>query len=246
MSSHFVAHEPCPRCGSKDNLARYSDGGAYCFGCHFYINSKISGFVTEALVDNEEDIKIKLPIDSSHDYDQRAVDWAAQYNIGVETLFRNNVYWSNFQEQLIFTWWDRKTEFGRELLAYNARNFAKGRVKYFTQGNVKDLLPIYELKSKIATSDRLVVVEDCLSAIKISNCVADAMPCLGSSLDAIKIARLTKRYKKIIVWLDHNMYRNACDMAKGMELLGTEVSIVNTIGDPKTHRYSEINRLTQM
>jgi twinkle protein len=29
----FVQHEPCPKCGSKDNLARYSDGSAYCFGC---------------------------------------------------------------------------------------------------------------------------------------------------------------------------------------------------------------------
>lgn len=32
----FVQHEPCPNCGSKDNLARYSDGHAYCFGCSHY------------------------------------------------------------------------------------------------------------------------------------------------------------------------------------------------------------------
>jgi twinkle protein len=29
--STFVQKEPCPACGSKDNLARYSDGHAYCF-----------------------------------------------------------------------------------------------------------------------------------------------------------------------------------------------------------------------
>ena len=36
--SHFVRHEPCPACGSKDNLARYSDGHAVCFtgGCDYY------------------------------------------------------------------------------------------------------------------------------------------------------------------------------------------------------------------
>ena len=33
--STFVAHEACPSCGSKDNLARYSDGHAYCFGCQY-------------------------------------------------------------------------------------------------------------------------------------------------------------------------------------------------------------------
>lgn len=36
--SRVVGKEPCPACGSRDNLARYDDGHAYCFtpGCgHF-------------------------------------------------------------------------------------------------------------------------------------------------------------------------------------------------------------------
>ena len=35
-SSDYVSHEPCPKCGSRDNLARYSDGHGYCFGCTHY------------------------------------------------------------------------------------------------------------------------------------------------------------------------------------------------------------------
>lgn len=36
--SVFVQREPCPACGSRDNLARYSDGHAHCFGqmCDYY------------------------------------------------------------------------------------------------------------------------------------------------------------------------------------------------------------------
>ena len=34
--STFLRHEPCPKCGSKDNLGRYDDGHAYCFGCEYY------------------------------------------------------------------------------------------------------------------------------------------------------------------------------------------------------------------
>lgn len=34
--STFIQHEPCPSCGSKDNLARYSDGHGFCFGCQHY------------------------------------------------------------------------------------------------------------------------------------------------------------------------------------------------------------------
>ena len=36
--STFLKHEPCPQCGSSNNLARYSDGHAHCFsgGCEYY------------------------------------------------------------------------------------------------------------------------------------------------------------------------------------------------------------------
>jgi twinkle protein len=34
--STFVRHEACPSCGSRDNLARYSDGHGVCFGCGHY------------------------------------------------------------------------------------------------------------------------------------------------------------------------------------------------------------------
>lgn len=37
-TSVFVAKEPCPSCGSRDNLGRYSDGHAYCFSatCDYF------------------------------------------------------------------------------------------------------------------------------------------------------------------------------------------------------------------
>ena len=36
--STFLRHEACPKCGSSNNLARYSDGHAHCFstGCGYY------------------------------------------------------------------------------------------------------------------------------------------------------------------------------------------------------------------
>ena len=35
-NSLFLRHEPCPKCDSRDNLARYEDGHAFCFGCSHY------------------------------------------------------------------------------------------------------------------------------------------------------------------------------------------------------------------
>ena len=40
VESNFLKHEPCPKCGSKDNLSRYDDGHAYCFGCDYYENGE--------------------------------------------------------------------------------------------------------------------------------------------------------------------------------------------------------------
>lgn len=41
--SQLVRKEPCPECGSRDNLARYTDGHGYCFGCHHYERSTEEG-----------------------------------------------------------------------------------------------------------------------------------------------------------------------------------------------------------
>ncbi len=38
-NSLFLKHEPCPKCGSRDNLARFDDGHGYCFGCQYYEQS---------------------------------------------------------------------------------------------------------------------------------------------------------------------------------------------------------------
>ena len=39
--SEFIQHEPCTKCGSRDNLARYDDGHAYCFGCEYRENTGV-------------------------------------------------------------------------------------------------------------------------------------------------------------------------------------------------------------
>lgn len=47
--SSLIRKEPCPKCGSKDNLARYSDGHAYCFtpGCEHFEPAEGADAATE-------------------------------------------------------------------------------------------------------------------------------------------------------------------------------------------------------
>ena len=53
--SVFVGREPCPTCGSDNNLARYSDGHAYCFGatCDHY--EPAEGSKSEGTPQTQED-----------------------------------------------------------------------------------------------------------------------------------------------------------------------------------------------
>ncbi len=63
-NSVCVRHEPCPKCGSRDNLGRYSDGHGYCFGCGYYEkeegmestqpSSEKFGFTSVSSEDSEE------------------------------------------------------------------------------------------------------------------------------------------------------------------------------------------------
>jgi twinkle protein len=40
-----IGHEPCPKCGSRDNLARYEDGSAHCFSqdCTYFEKANNDG-----------------------------------------------------------------------------------------------------------------------------------------------------------------------------------------------------------
>ena len=40
MSSKYKSKEPCPECGSKDNVAVYDDGHKHCFGCGWQFQPK--------------------------------------------------------------------------------------------------------------------------------------------------------------------------------------------------------------
>ena len=58
----FTHHEPCPACGSSDNLARYADGGAHCFtGSCSHWEPKDSDYKAPEGLTGNATSKAKLP-----------------------------------------------------------------------------------------------------------------------------------------------------------------------------------------
>jgi twinkle protein len=78
--ANFVKHESCPKCDSKDNLARYDDGHGYCFGCSSYFPD--SGEHTDKVRD----------FPTSRDFEQQGIVSAiADRKISLETAKKYGV-----------------------------------------------------------------------------------------------------------------------------------------------------------
>ena len=196
---------------------------------------------------------MSFPNDATTDYPVQAMDWIGKYGITVEQCLQNNIYYSAARNQVIFRFNDGE---GR-VVAWQARNLSADTKakRYYTQGDINELLPIYHTRDDLGYSDcgvprrlarRLVLVEDCLSAIKVASCKglqADAIPCLGSGIPLKKIARLRPFYDVLTVFLDGDMYAKALKLAQQAESLGFETRVVYSEKDPKEFTHDELRKL---
>ena len=227
--AQYIHHEPCPSCGSRDNLARYSDGGAFCYGCHYV--ERATHFVPKSNVKKEYE---KIPR-LSHEFSSECISWVQQYDVSLEELLRRGCGWNDERKQLVFTFEDTD--------CWQARNFGatkhgnNPRSKYYTQGDVNELIPIY---SSGHNDGRLVVVEDCISAIKVAR-HCDSMPVLGSHVSNGKLHRLSKLFHTIYFWLDSDKLKESRNAADRARVIGINSSVIFTEDDPKLQTDEFIN-----
>lgn len=233
----FVRHSPCPACGSRDNLALYADGSGHCFGCGFNVKPSVSPFVTEV---NESTFRDRtpqdgaglLPEDAGTVYSDGSIRWAESFGVSVSDLLQRKVSYSKSQDRLFFNFFDAE---GNRIFS-QARNFnPMAKSKYWTLGKAEDVLPIYYAKgTSVDESGKLVITEDCLSAIKIAR-QSDAMPALSSDLSLTKLKRLARLYGAFLVWLDGDMFHKSQRICRRLQLLGCEAQPVYTPLDPKCY-----------
>ena len=257
----FVRHSPCPKCGSRDNLALYSDGGGYCFGC---------GYTVRAGIQHQLGLRKTDSLDGDLNGDKlqrqsarlvpgtillRGVDWLQDYGVSVQealsrgvcsdTLGRTCFYFRNTDKATT----SRDGIESEELFLIQARSHdtdkTKAYPKYITYGKPEDSIPIYYVGSPEWRSDCLVLVEDCISAIKVAR-LTDAMPILGSDLSLRKLTRLKALYGRFRVWLDSNMYHKACRIANRLEWMGCEAQAVYSDLDPKCYNNDEIKSFLKL
>jgi hypothetical protein len=91
-------------------------------------------------------------------------------------------------------------------------------------------------------SDKLVVVEDVLSAIKVSRLSPDycAMPLLGSYMSPEWSRIVSERFKWVRIWLDRDKAKESLKMARNLSALGIDSRSVITELDPKEYSKEQI------
>lgn len=258
----FVKHESCSRCGSRDNLGRYSDGSAFCFGCGHYERGSISKFVKEREhgqsknEDNYGRIRPSLPDDASNIIRGAGKHWLAKYNISAVETLKAGWKWSDSWEQLLFPFYDRDNK----LCCLQARNFNPQRAskaKYYNQGEKSESWTIYkhtrpinarEAEESFSGDGRvlqerprslLILTEDAVSSLVVAR-TSDAMPLLGTHIAKEKLMALRGFYDQLVVWLDSDKYREARQIADQAKLIGFDARAEFTSLDPKDLSNDEI------
>lgn len=237
----FVRHEPCPSCGSRDNLGRWDDGSAYCFGCHYKERSQD---VKQRL--RPDDAGTARTDDTFPGYEagttalsESAKNWLWSYGITGEEALRAGLRWNSEKSQLIFPFYDET----RTLRCTQARNFDpywSTKAKYFNSGAKEEAFQIYQSSGRPATCNSLVITEDAVSAIKVARLV-DAMPALGTSVPVGKLVKIQRKgYQKLIVWLDRDKWKEGMEIAEKAKWLGLSTDTILTDLDPKCYNDEEI------
>lgn len=238
--SEFLQHEPCPHCGSKDNLGAYSDGHKWCFGCSKYIKGDESENSLESLrqkltpqqqeekTPNGNDVpSLSLPSDYTRQLATIGEQWLVKYGISKGERIKNHIGWSEKYESLVFPVFDPHDN----LLLVQRRFFGNGKwPKYHTKGRPESLIHVLGTRD----SDTGVLVEDLVSAIKVGR-QFDATPLWGSSLSLEKIKRLSHRFSKLILWLDRDKAKEAVKYKWRAMPFFEKVSIIVSELDPKEY-----------
>lgn len=246
MTSFVVKQKQCPKCWelgkdtSHDNLATYSDGHSFCYGCGYLVwPGKIQSLLTKK-EEKVQESNLLLPEDCTTNYSPKAIDWIKQYEISENDLLLHGVLWSISTSRLIFPVFNVDSI----LLAWQGRYFGenentKKKPKWFGKGNLRDTFNV------LGKGNHLVLCEDIVSAIKISKCNVMAMPLYGCHIGRERFKRLYLMFGgevEVSVWLDPDKRKEAVQEANLGRLCGLDTTVIFADLDPKEISFEEIKR----
>lgn len=224
--SHFLHHEACPKCGSSDANAVYSDGHTYCFSCRHRTPATKVSMVVQPKKTSNLDLK-PMPL-ANRTYLRRYLN-----DDEIDEFF---LYDAN-SDRHIFAY-----HLGEDDYYLEGRSANPARIpKYHSEGNKPDVYLIGPWKE----TGIVVLVEDIVSAIKVSR-VYGAMPLFGCYISPTQIAKLNTlpEIKKIIIWLDEDKWGSSMYASRNVNYIRPTIAMF-TENDPKTYSEYDIRTLIE-
>lgn len=242
-------HEKCQDTKERLYIKRTSKGWVYnCFNCGwsgFKPNKQgISLEETRRKLNSETkvanaDRSIKLPYDFTADTPAMGRTWLDKYAITEDEIRRYRFGYSEKLNRLILPLYNREGD----LIFWQGRNLGKPTKespKYLNVRSGKDNVVVFS--DADADSTKICLVEDILSAIKVSRSV-HAIPLLGSFVSN-KVIQAVSSYPEILVFLDYDKRLTSLKATNRIRLLtGRPCRSIITLKDPKECTDLEIKEL---
>lgn len=230
--SRVIEQGRCEFCGSSDAGTHYEDGGFYCFSCRKgYRGSAVVGYRSHKTNITEGHERIEFPPETIGYIPEIAQAWLDQYDLTKKelSLWR----WTSHQEMLIYPVYQ-----GQTLTFWQGRYFPARMPKTHNKGDLRGLPHVIEPG---VAGDRLIVVEDVVSALKVGRHV-DCLCMFGSSVRMEWLPWLRKRYKHVSLWFDYDKRKQAVAVKSRLNLLFPKTDIIVTERDPKEYSNEELIR----
>lgn len=225
----------CPSCAKlgkdkhSDNLILYSDGGEHCFSCGYHKGH--SKGKPKPPPEDSKNRQVSLPYDLTTNIPPKALSWLAKYYITWQDIINNNILWSESLKLLVFpldnSWQGRY--FGSD----------PKHTKWYSIG---DLDNIINLHGTINTNSTIILVEDIISAIRVSKQMP-AITLFSSNIPAKKLNLLKLYNNPVCWWLDKDKQKEAASQALHAASLGLSVKLIVTDLDPKCYSDEEIKNI---
>ncbi len=214
------AHQPCDRCGSTDALAIYTDA-TKCFSCGW--RTRIT---SHSLFANPE--KSKPCAQISDNFPKEALAFLLKYRIFQSDIKLSGIKYDNVSHRILFPMNE----------GYQGRSLDKNQIKYITYGN--------KTYSSFGEGSITVLVEDWLSAYRVSKCAGVRGVCLfGTSCNSADLLKIVRSTDRLVIWLDGDKPGQdaAKKITKSLALYYLELYNVYTSQDPKTYSDNEIRSI---
>lgn len=190
---------------------------------------------------------IRLPLDIVKDttlWPSTATGWLIKYGITKDEVNNNGIVYSPSHNRLLFPLY-----MDGDYIGWQGRALVQDKTvpKYITTVDSNRLDGNCGVCSRASNNPSGVLVEDCLSAIKVSRHGVDGIALLGSHPTPEVINWIASKYNNITIWLDNDKPEVKKQQQKLNSLFKTlvsgEVKLILTDKDPKDYSDEEITEL---